>query len=70
MGKIKVIQVAGFLARRVESFVKKNEELLKGQKIGKILLGSHVVLIMPDLHLLVKKGDKVVAGETIIAKYE
>jgi len=70
IGTIKVIQIAGFLTRRIESFVKKGENLLKGQRIGRIKLGSQVVLIMPDLPLNVKKGDKVTAGETVIAKYE
>lgn len=70
IGKVKVIQVAGFFTRSIESFLKKNENLLKGQRIGRIKLGSQVVLIMPDLPLTVKKGERVVAGETIIAEYE
>ena len=70
VGKIKVIQVAGFLTRRIESLVKKGEKLIKGQRIGRIMLGSMVVLIIPDLHLKIKKGGKVRAGETVIAVYE
>jgi phosphatidylserine decarboxylase len=69
IGKLKIILAAGFFTRRIVSFVKKNEKLLKGQKIGRIKLGSQVVLIMPDIHLQVRKGDKVTAGETIIAEY-
>lgn len=70
IGVIKVIQIAGFFTRRIESFVKKGENLLKGQRIGRIKLGSQVVLIIPDVPLNVKKGGKVIAGETMIAEYE
>ena len=70
IGKIKVIQAAAFLGRRIESFVKKGEKLLKGQRIGRIKMEGIVVLVIPDLHLMVKKEDKVIAGETVIAVYE
>ena len=69
IGKIKVIQIAGFLARRIICSAKKNEKVNKGQKIGKIVLGSQVTLILPakKINLRVKKGQKVKAGSTIIA---
>ncbi len=50
-------------------FVKKNQYVNKGGKIGLIKLGSNVSLIIPKVNLLVKKGDKVKAGVTVIAKY-
>lgn len=68
IGKVKVIQIAGFLARRIECFVKKNQYVNKGEKIGLIKLGSNVSLIIPKVQLLVKKGDNVKAGVSIIAK--
>jgi phosphatidylserine decarboxylase len=67
--KIKVIQIAGFIARRIETFVKKDEYVSKGQVFGLINLGSQVTLIMPkNVDIKIKKGEKVMAGETIIAK--
>ena len=70
LGKIKVIQIAGFLARRIQCFVKKNQKVNKGEKVGRILLGSQVSLILPKkIKLLIKKGDKVKAGETILGRY-
>ena len=71
IGKIKVIQIAGFLARRILCKVKKGDKVLKGQKIGKIVLGSQVTLILPfkGIKLKIKKGQKVIAGETILAEY-
>lgn len=70
IGNMKVIQIAGFIARRIVCFVKKNQNIKKGQKLGLIKLGSQVCLIMPDvkgMELKIKKGDKLKAGETIIA---
>ena len=67
--KIKVIQIAGFIARRIETFVKKGKNVKKGEVIGLINLGSQVTLILPKtVKISVKKGDKVRAGETIIAE--
>ena len=69
IGKIKLIQIAGFLARRVISTVKKYEKVNKGQRIGRIVIGSQVTLILPfkEIKLRVKNKQKVKAGSTIIA---
>ncbi len=70
LGKVKVIQIAGFLARRIECYVKEKEKLAKGQRIGLINLGSQVTLILPTtVKLIVNKGDKVKGGD-IIATYK
>ena len=45
--KVKVIQIAGFLARRIKCYVKKNQKVGKGQKIGMIALGSQTTLVLP-----------------------
>src|SRR3989338_10878090 len=66
--KVKVIQIAGFLARRIVCNVKKNQKVNKGQKIGMIALGSQTSIIIPrGVELKVKANDKVKAGQTIIA---
>ena len=70
IGKVKVIQIAGFLARRIECFVKEKQQLNKGERFGLINLGSQVTLIIPkNVTLKVKEGEKVKGGETIIAGY-
>ncbi|MBU0666303.1 MAG: phosphatidylserine decarboxylase [Nanoarchaeota archaeon] len=67
--KVKVIQIAGIMARRIVSFVKKDENILKGQRIGLIKIGSQVTLILPKtVNIKIKKGEKVFAGTSIIAE--
>lgn len=66
---IKVIQIAGFLARRIQSFVKTGDRVTKGERIGLINLGSQCVLILPRMHIAiqVRTGDRVSAGTSVIA---
>lgn len=66
--KVKVIQVAGFLARRIKCYAKPNQKVNKGDKIGMIALSSQTTLIIPKgVDLKIKINDKVKAGSTIIA---
>ena len=65
--KVKVIQIAGFLARRIKCYAKKNQKVNKGDKIGMIVLSSQTTLIIPKgVDLKIKINQKVKAGETII----
>ena len=67
--RVKMIQIAGFLARRVVTNVNPGEEVRAGQEVGLINLGSQVTVILPkSVTLKVTKGDRTVAGETILAK--
>jgi phosphatidylserine decarboxylase len=69
LGKTKVTQTAGLLARRIVPWVRSGIDLLKGQRIGMIIFGSRVTVQMPDrVRILVKKGQKVRAGETSIGE--
>ena len=66
--KFKVIQIAGFVARRIEDYVQPNQQLKQGEIIGLIKLGSQITIILPHQYsITVKEGDGVVDGETIIA---
>jgi len=69
IGKVKVIQIAGFLARRIICTVSRGEKVNKGQRVGGILLGSQVSLILParKIELIVSADQRVIGGETIIA---
>jgi phosphatidylserine decarboxylase len=71
IGIIKVVQIAGTLARRIVSYIKKGDKLKKGEKIGMIRFGSRVDVYLPTKKiktLHVKVGDLVKAGETTIAE--
>ena len=66
-GRMKIIQIAGILARRIECFVKQGQKVAQGDDLGLIKLGSQVVLVLPKVRLRVQEGDKVKVGRTIIA---
>ncbi|MDI6708676.1 MAG: archaeosortase A [Candidatus Thermoplasmatota archaeon] len=69
IGVVKLVQLAGIFARRIECWVKENDILEKGQRIGMIRFGSRVELYLPAerIDLKVKLGDIVIAGESTIA---
>jgi len=62
-------QIAGIVARRIVFWSKLGDELELGQKFGMIKFSSRTDLLLPaGVELMVKIGDRVVGGETIIAK--
>jgi len=66
---ITVVQVAGLLARRIVCWTEVGDRLIKGQRFGLIQFGSRVDVYLPkDVKILVEKKQKVIAGETPIAK--
>ena len=66
--QIVVVQIAGLIARRILSFISPNHKLLQGERFGLIRFGSRVDIYMPlDAVEKCKVGDKVVAGESILA---
>lgn len=63
-----VVQVAGRAARRIRNSLSIGSSVHTGEMYGRILLGSQVVLIIPqEIPLTVSVGDRVIDGETIIA---
>jgi phosphatidylserine decarboxylase len=67
--KYKVIQIAGFVARRIEDYVDPHQSVKQGDVIGLIKLGSQVTVILPySVQPAVKAGDVTIDGETVIAK--
>ncbi len=62
-------QIVGILARRIVCWSKPGDHLERGEKYGLIKFGSRTDLLMPgEVEILVEVGQKVVGGETIIAK--
>jgi len=73
IGLIKIVLIAGTIARRIVPYIKKKDILNKGEKIGIIRLGSRVDLYLPkvkNLLIEVKEGDRVKAGESCVAKFD
>ena len=67
--RVTVTQIAGILARRIVSWVTLDDKLAKGELYGLIRFGSCTEIVVPDnVEVLVKKGDKVRGGETVIGK--
>lgn len=68
-GKVFYKQIVGLVARRIVCELKVGDTINVGDKIGMMKFGSRMDIAMePDAEILVKIGDRVVAGETIIAK--
>jgi phosphatidylserine decarboxylase len=71
IGRIKIVQIAGTLARRIVPYVSKGNTVKKGGKIGLIRLGSRVDLYLPTKRikpLAIQVTDKIKAGEDTIAE--
>ena len=68
--RIGVVQIATFLVRGIESYVQEGDLVKQGERIGRIKIGSQVDVIIPftAIELKAKKGDRVYAGETILAE--
>ena len=67
---IVVVQIAGLIARRILGFVSKNQNLNQGERFGLIRFGSRVDIYMPlDSTVQCSVGDKVVAGESVLASF-
>ena len=62
-------QIAGLVARRIVPFVKPGDTLGVGQRVGLIRFGSRVDVYLPKgTASRVMLGQKVVAGETVLAE--
>jgi phosphatidylserine decarboxylase len=71
--KLILRQISGAIARRIVCTVNEGKQLKAGEKFGMIKFGSRTELYVPfrdNIKTLVKKGDKVKAGETILVRYE
>lgn len=67
--RIGFTQIAGLVARRIVAFVKEGDSVANGQRIGLIRFGSRVDVYLPQgTASRVIKGQRCVAGETVIAE--
>lgn len=67
--KVTVTQIAGILARRIVSWVTLDDKMEKGDVYGLIKFASCTEIVVPkNVEVLMKKGDKVHGGETIVGR--
>jgi phosphatidylserine decarboxylase len=68
--KITFSQVTGYIARRIVCDLKAGDSVKIGERFGMIKFGSRVDVYLPlDAVLLIKEGDRVRAGETVLAEW-
>ena len=71
--RLLVRQISGAIARHIVCAAEPGQHLSPGEKFGMVKFGSRVELYLPvgpNVNCLVKVGDKVKAGLTILARYE
>ncbi|MEG8099187.1 phosphatidylserine decarboxylase [Candidatus Liberibacter brunswickensis] len=69
-GKVGVVQIAGFIARRIVCWVKPTMKVEAGARFGIIRFGSRLDVFLPKTaNIRVEIGQKTVSGETIIAEF-
>ncbi len=69
-GMVKVVQIAGLIARRIVCRPSVGQALLAGQRYGLIKFGSRVDLCLPQgYRAAVSAGDKVRGALTVVARF-
>lgn len=67
--RVLVSQVAGVLARRIITWPKVGDQVRRGERFGLIRFGSCTqIWLPPGSEILVKPGDRVVGGQTVIGR--
>jgi phosphatidylserine decarboxylase len=67
---LRIVQVAGVVARRIICRVKCGDHLARGDRFGLIMFGSRTDLYLPKGCLVeVAEGRKVRGGETIVGRF-
>ncbi|MBI4041800.1 MAG: phosphatidylserine decarboxylase family protein [Deltaproteobacteria bacterium] len=68
--KLVMVQIAGWVARRIVSYVNHGDTLALGQRVGIIQFGSRVDVYLPkETTVEIQVGQKVKAGKSILARF-
>ena len=68
--EVALVLIASRLVRRIVAFVREGDTVALGQRIGAIRFGSQVDVVVPHmsgLKVLARTGERVVAGESVLA---
>jgi phosphatidylserine decarboxylase len=64
------VQIAGLVARRIRCDLRQDQQVHRGERFGIIRFGSRLDVYLPtDTAVKVVKGQKIVAGETVLAEF-
>ncbi|MEX0646598.1 MAG: phosphatidylserine decarboxylase family protein [Balneolaceae bacterium] len=62
-------QITGFLARRIVYYIEEGDQIKAGERFGIMKFGSRMDILLPEsIQINVKKGDRTVAGESILGE--
>jgi phosphatidylserine decarboxylase len=70
---VAMIQISSRLVRCIMNHCRIGEKVLRGERFGMIRFGSQVDILFPassSMQIRVQTGERVKAGETVIAKYQ
>lgn len=66
--QVAFVQIAGLVARRIVCELREGQQVVAGQRMGLIRFGSRVDVYCPPPYVpLVVEGQRMVAGETVLA---
>ena len=69
--RLAVVQIAGWVARRIVCRARAGDWLDRGQRLGLIKFGSRVDLYLPEtIELHVRVGDRVRGGSSVIGRLQ
>ena len=70
-GDVVFKQIAGWIARRILCWKAVGDRVARGERVGMIRFGSRVdVWVPPDVDILVRRGQKVAGGSSVLAKWK
>ena len=65
------VQIAGWVARRIITYIKPGQQVAAGERFGHIRFGSRTDLYLPHgARLLVAPGQRMIGGETVMAELD
>ena len=68
--KIRVVQIAGLIARRIKCNLTENQSVNVGERYGIIRFRSRLDVYVPEnFNFKVKEGQLAISGETILADF-
>lgn len=70
-GRVVLVQVAGSVARRITSWKRISDTVMAGERVGLIHFGSRADVLVPtdSVEVTVRRGERVRAGVTVLARY-